>query len=297
MAEMEALSRQWTNGENIEQLGEMQQSLRQLKEAQWWIEDVAETPGNEPGRVTLLQDVNPVADAIAAAITSMIEIEKLESSEGRRPLLAAMEDLRGFFTRSRTMLVTYVDNVAAADTGKFWEWLDVVEQRAAFLEQEMRRLTEEQRDLLVLILTELHAYKVGGEEVIRNCASEDHNVAQYRLTSEAVPEARRAIELLGAMTRSQGELMQSDARAVSLITNLAIASSVLLILLMSLLAWAISVRNAWRLTQPIAELSQATQKLAAGELDEDIPAATLTPCFEGIYRIGDSSNFLFPCNQ
>lgn len=46
------------------QLSAIEGTLKELKETQWWIEEVAQTPGNEPARFLFEQDVRPVADVI-----------------------------------------------------------------------------------------------------------------------------------------------------------------------------------------------------------------------------------------
>lgn len=271
VASLQLLSPQWTNKENKTRLAQLRQKLKQLKEAQWWIEDVAQTPGNEPARVLLIHDIDPAADAVREAITAVIEMEKHLPSADRRELLATMADFRANFSQGHTLLVRFVERADKGDASAFHNTQNSAKRHLRFLIEESNLLLPAQRELMTLIRDEMRAYETSAEEVISTRSSDKWNVAQYRLATEAVPHARIATQLLDAMTENQGELMQADAQAVSNISNGAIASSLALMLFMSLLAWAVSLQGARRLTAPVAALSQATQRLASGDLSSDIP--------------------------
>jgi methyl-accepting chemotaxis protein len=68
--------------------------------------------------------------------------------------------------------------------------------------------------------------------------------------------------------------MAAEAKLVSKITNVALWLSLALIVAMGVIAGYMSKRSAARITHPIAELSHATQELAAGRLTEDIPVTS-----------------------
>ncbi|CAK9015242.1 Uncharacterized protein SCF082_LOCUS12669, partial [Durusdinium trenchii] len=83
LAKLKDLSEEWSNPENVARLAEVQRLLRELKQAQWWVEEVAQTPGNEPARVLVSVYVDPPAENIAELIDSVIELEKQQPGEAR----------------------------------------------------------------------------------------------------------------------------------------------------------------------------------------------------------------------
>jgi len=52
---LEALSNQPGESEHAQQVQHAKELLQDLKEAQWWIEDVARTPGNTPANVLVIK--------------------------------------------------------------------------------------------------------------------------------------------------------------------------------------------------------------------------------------------------
>ena len=54
---LETLSHNWTNPQDRAHVAIAAHLLRQLEISQWWVEDVAHTPGNEPARVMLMHQI------------------------------------------------------------------------------------------------------------------------------------------------------------------------------------------------------------------------------------------------
>ncbi len=73
---LEVLSRAAADPEHARQVQRLREILRDLKETQWWIEDVAQTPGNLPAHVILIRDLEPIGRTIESAITALFESEK-----------------------------------------------------------------------------------------------------------------------------------------------------------------------------------------------------------------------------
>ena len=48
------------NQQDKQGMNELRSTLDDLDETQWWIEAVAQTPGNQPSRALLLRDIEPV---------------------------------------------------------------------------------------------------------------------------------------------------------------------------------------------------------------------------------------------
>lgn len=291
LKELELLSRQWSIPENINRLGEVRRLLRDLKQAQWWIEEVAQTPGNEPARVLVSDYVDPPAENIAELIDTLIELEKERpGSADRWSLFGAMADFRASFTASRGALDRCVTLGEEADKASFRMRIDTAEFHLGQIAGKADLLTGEQQTLLDVIRDEFKAYQTLAPQAAAVRETEEWNVALHRLQTDAVPTARRATELLSQMASSQAALMQHDAALVARIGTGAIALSILLIAIMAAVALLLSRHNADRIARPVAALSAATSELAAGHLRADLPVKSndelgqLTASFNAMRR-------------
>ena len=268
--DLQRLSVNGTSSKNRQQLAEVQQQLTELKEAQWWIQDVAGTPGNEPARIHLQQSVQPVTDTLLAAVSAAIDMEKTANDGEKSPLLLNMADLRFALSDSQTLLNTFADKAITADKLTFQSQLAKADASLTVIVNAIDTLTPEQRALFRLMQNELVAYRTLADQVIAARESDRWNVAFYRLENEAVPIARDVTELLTTMTERQNKLMQDDATQVSSISRIATIVSLLLIAGMTIAAILFSLRGARRLSEPILALSSATTELEAGALRDDI---------------------------
>ncbi|MDH3582604.1 MAG: hypothetical protein OER86_00120, partial [Phycisphaerae bacterium] len=95
MAELRRLGRQLADVATPRQLSALTTALEDLREWQWWIEEVAHTPGNEPARNLYEQDMRPIIERSEMGITALIDREKRTVGEGvRKDLMGAMADFR-----------------------------------------------------------------------------------------------------------------------------------------------------------------------------------------------------------
>ncbi|MFT5469437.1 MAG: methyl-accepting chemotaxis protein [Verrucomicrobiales bacterium] len=275
IARLEELSPDWTNPDNVQRLAEARAHLRRLKQAQWWIEDVARTPGNQPARVQMSQDAGPIAEEISSAIDAMIAMERnrpagsgSESGSARR--LAALADFRAAFAQLHALLSRFADTGLESDYEAFVIELTYVPK----LLGRARQLDPEQAALAKLISEQLLAFETVSRDVAAARRSPSWNVALYRMRTEAIPAADEATRVLSEMSDDQRALMAADARQVTAISNAALAGAVSLILLMLFVTRLVSRRSAARLSAPIAALSRATEEFASGVLDHDLPVTS-----------------------
>ncbi|KAA5543144.1 response regulator [Roseiconus nitratireducens] len=271
---MEALSTQWPNDENRRRLEELKVVLRKLKETQWWTEEVAQTPGNEQARVLLLQDVDPIAESIQAAIREIIAIAKDRTDDQSPGVLSSITDFRYEMTRSHNFLTRFVDDGFREDALRFASATEAAQRHFETMNRQTDRLAAEQQEILDIVSQELKAYESLSQNVVAARESDRWNVAQNRLAGEAAPLAKRASSILNDMTVEQNERMLADSQTVNRMSHLAIGTSAALMLLMPLSAWVISSRRADKLAKPIAALSQATKQLSTGSLQSDIPVTS-----------------------
>jgi PAS domain S-box-containing protein len=272
--ELEKISSQSEGSDDMARLDQLRRLLEDLREEQWWIEDVAQMPGNQPARRMLVEDIQPIAGVIFGAVTSMIELEKASPSRQQDNVLGLLADFRGFFTRADTALSAFVhapDDVLEND---FRSDLGVATQRVSALQTRAAALSPEQRELFNSIQAEIAVYELLATEVIAIRESKKSNVAHHLMATAAVPLARQVSELLRSFSAEQTRRMHADARRASTVANAALGLLIALIAVMVVAAWFVSKRAAERIALPIAALSVATRKLAEGRLTQDIPVTT-----------------------
>ncbi|MCG8406925.1 MAG: PAS domain S-box protein [Phycisphaerales bacterium] len=293
LGRLRELSEDWTEPKNTVRFASVTQILDELNRAQQRIEDVAQTPGNEPARSLFWEKVHPIDDEIFLTISNLIELEKGLPSTDRKLLLAAMADFRGMFTRAAHDLYNFVNHARDADEQEFRMHLEIAGQRLKSLEASRDLLTSEQRSLLARIKDKLSAYEPLASEVTAIRKSENWNIANHLLATEAAPRAAKSSKLLKAMSTSQRELMANEAAVVTKISNVAVFISLALILGGLFAAVFVSRRNANRITHPISVLVRATEELADGRLNDDIPVI----CNDELGRLTESFNAMRKSRQ
>lgn len=265
LKQLNILSAHWSDEANAPRLLELQGLLTQLQEIQWWIEDVAQTPGNEPARVLLAREVNPIAEELARLMSALIGLESERPGADRRAILTGMVNARRAFTQSRYALSDFVDDGSPSEARRYAKSVATLLQSLHSLAEVRSRLTIPQRELLIHLNSEAQAYSLAGEAAITARRSAQWNVAQHRLATEAGPLAERANALLEDMTQSQTALMTADAESAALKSSSAVILGIVSMVFLGAAAIILSLRSANRIARPIASLAQATQDLASGD--------------------------------
>ncbi len=268
MLSLKSLSSEWDEKDR-KLLTEAVETLMELKEWQWWIEDVANTPGNEPSRVLLMEELQPLAREIRQTVSGLIDEEK--TLGGSSALLVVLADFRGVFLASETELTNYVADAGAEYKMGFEVSVGLAGDRLDQVDSFRKMLTRSQFDRLTWLRNEFDVYCRMAQQIIEMRESSRWNISQYLMTNKAVPLARKSIDMLSAMTSDQDRLMQEDARWANSVSNLALVLLFSVIALMIITSWVLSRRSSERITRPIETLSTATLDFASGQLIKDIP--------------------------
>ena len=272
MVQLEQLSTGWSDPADLQRLARLQDAVRRLKEAQWWVEDVAQTPGNEPARVMLNADLRTSQRSLASAVAALVRIEQeLWEAEPQRPLLRAVSALQVDLLRCHQAVSNYIDQRDPSDSALFEAASSATHDGVKALADQRDLWNGQQRELLAIVQKELPAYDTLAREAIQRRNADDWNVASYRLANDAIPNAELATELLTTMVNSQERRMQRDNDLLSVMSASAVAILIGMIAILAVAAWLLSASRARQLAEPIAALAGATRQLAAGTLQHDIP--------------------------
>jgi signal transduction histidine kinase len=270
--ELQALSKFWPDWQDVSRLKEVARLLDDLEESQWWIEEVSQTPGNEPARLFLNRDIEPIARSVVSAISAMIDEEnQLVGMPQRKQLLATMADFQVAFASSWGALRDFVGTGTGESEAAFQDGLRLATEKFQGLQSQAYLLAEEPTDLLDWLEDEFPAYGPLCEKAIALRKTDEWDIAQHWLGAETAPLARQITSILGDMATKQNTRASEEAAVVIRVSNAAMGLSLLLIAAMAAAAPALSVRRAARIADPIRRLAHATEALTARRLNEDIP--------------------------
>lgn len=270
MEELRDLSQHWPDADRAT-LREIGSLLQRLKKTQWWIEDVAQTPGNDPARAEFELMLKPVSIELER---SVLELVRFETDLRAAPHVHRVaNDLRFHFMVCQSLLWQVIDLQQESSAEEFQQGLQVVKQCVDTLSREPS-LSECHADLLGHVQDELPAYEQLANALFTARENDCSNVALCMLRDEAVPKARRATELLTTLSRQQAALMKEDGGWAMSYGDRAIGFALLLVLGMVTSAMYVSRQGANALVEPIVTLSAGTQQLARGFLDKDLPVTS-----------------------
>ncbi len=253
-------------------VAQLRQHLTELRESQWWVQDVAQTPGNEPAAVTYTFEVEPIGDTLDKIITAML-YETLKGDLVDKEWVIRLVEIQRLFSASRLLLEEIIGEVTLyhEHENDFHRNIRLVQTSMGELTSQPLFKAPELHRLSFLFQREFLAFERLADKAIRQRKSDKWNVAQYRMATETVSAAKQVVEILSKLTTNAEIKMHRHLLVTARATTIAVVFMVILIGIMILLATIISRRQSRALTRPIAALSMATQQLADGRLDHDIP--------------------------
>ena len=255
-----------------EEMSELSLLLHELEESQWWVEDIAQTPGNRPFEVALGFHIVPIGDSIFDAVTAMIDEEKhLGASPERKRTLAVLADFRGSFMMCRASLTEFGATGSLARKRQFEETLSLAWDRLDQLVSLRRHLNSPQRDALDVVALELRPFETYSRSSVEQKLLGEANIAHGWMTRETIPLSSRVAVTLDNIAAREAARITADAGAAARLGNFAFVVFMLLTGAMVAVAWKVSVINATRISKPLLTLAAATAKLAQGNLKDDVP--------------------------
>ena len=247
--------------------------LDDLRESQWWVADVAQTPGNEPARVEYEAHVLPVRQLMESSLLELGEIAArskgtADNGVGYLSLLAM------HLAAADAALLETLEYGRITSVRNFELSLVAAGQSLRELRARQLSLVPHQVEHVQALEDEFGWYSRQARAAIELRLADDWNVARNLMERETVPLTVELTARLDALADQQGALMQRDSEFVSLAGNVTVGLSVILIALMAITAYMLTSRRAEQITQPVQRLSQAAVALAKGQLDENVPVTT-----------------------
>ena len=287
-AELDKLSKRWTNSKNVENLQVFKGVLNEFRAAQAKVEGIAKTIDEQPATKILVQDAAPLATILVSEITKIITLERdLPATPERKSLLGMMADTRGTTARGlasiRAFLLTGDQKFKTAFDG-MWKKNEV---RFAQLKQKQSLLSPAQLVAFKKFDAARTKFLPLPAMMFAIRGSKKWNMANHTLVTEAAPRAAKLMNMLtgikdakgvrqGGMARNQAALLQKDAdlntaqvHSLQTIEWILLAVGLGAAVIIALL----SIRS---IVGPVTEMTSAMGGLAQGNLETDIPALDKT---------------------
>ncbi|MBT5938622.1 MAG: HAMP domain-containing protein [Rhodospirillaceae bacterium] len=282
-AELDKLSKRWTNSKNVENLQVFKGVLNEFRAAQAKVEGIAKTIDEQPATKILVQDAAPLATILVSEITKIITLERdLPATPERKSLLGMMADTRGTTARGlasiRAFLLTGDQKFKTAFDG-MWKKNEV---RFAQLKQKQSLLSPAQLVAFKKFDAARTKFLPLPAMMFAIRGSKKWNMANFTLVTEAAPRAGKLLTILlgpvgkngkraGGMVDNQKRLLNVDAGVNSAaISNLKTMQWILLAIGM-LIAVVTVFFTSRSIVNPIQDMTSTMGELAEGNNDVEIP--------------------------
>ncbi len=278
--DMNRLSVNWTNPDNVRVWEEMKVVIEEFRGAQERVENIANTPAQYPATVILLEQ----AAVIIGEITGLINEElTLPATPARKELLGMMADFRGSMALSLANIRAYRlsgDTKFADECTRFW---GTNEKRFASLGSARDLMSSSQRQAFDRLATAHAEFAPLPQQMFDLRASKKSNMANYLLVAEAAPRAGKILNTLagpkdeegarsGGVVDNQAILLNDDAANSSSSLNSLRNAALFLLAIGLVAAVAITFFTARAIVVPMVSMTAAMRKLAGGDNTIEVPA-------------------------
>lgn len=266
LQELEEPESYWADSENFQDL---KRELAHLEEMQWYIQDVAQAPGNYPARVLLDRDLTPLMDDISSGVMSLQGLAQGQVQPYQAPLTEFLSELRG----SQVCLAQFINTGRPKDEQGHRIHLQQADRLLTSVQRSTNALLTDQQDVLAWVNQRFQGYRVVAEQAIHTRKEPNWNMAQHLLSTWALPHVGRIEDQLTILIAKGHRMMEEDAsqvRAISFITDW---MGIALFLGMVGMALWISKSRATLIARPVENLTLAAKKMATGKRDQNIPLA------------------------
>lgn len=287
-SEMDVLSQNWTDPNNIKVWDEFKVILSEFKLAQKKTEDIAKGTEEQPATKILVRDAAPLANILVSEITNMIDIElTLPGSIERKQLLGMMADTRGTTARGLANIRAFL---LTGDL-KFKDLFDAMWKKNGIrfgqLKANYGLLNTGQKVSFDKFEKARADFGPLPDNMFAIRSSDKWNMANYTLVTEAAPRAAELLTILlgekgpdgtrvGGMSANQQQLLINDAHMLTDdLETLNLIQWVLLAIGLSL-GLVISLFTARSIVKPVGEMTSAMGELANENMSVDIPALEST---------------------
>ncbi len=268
---LERFAKNWTVARNIDRLNEMKTIIRQFKQAQQQIEDIAHTDKNIPSFDILLTKAAPTAARTLTALTAIIESEMANPSDiEHKRFLKTLADSRAAFAMGLANIRAYLLSGDPIFKNKYLELKGRSDSLMLDLESSIDLMSVEQRELWDSFKQARSEFTPYVMQMFASRSSAEWNQANHWLGTLAAPRARKIKIILEEMRISQANLFKADQQSLTEASDtlnfVLLLSGMLTIIFGGVIAVAISQSVTRPLGGEPAEMVDIANSIAEGDL-------------------------------
>lgn len=289
--ELKTLAGSWEDDELGKTFERIEGSLEDLFEIQWWIVEIAQTPGNQPALHLTERDLNPLAQGIVEELQRFVELEKSISNSMKRQTLISVLELKELFSRIHAAQnQLHMSDSSARNLRKL---LTLLHKKTALFKQSHQKLSTMEKNRFNTIVRQLEAYRFYSIEILQIRQQPQANLARHILSTEAIPIARRLEKDLIFIHQFHKSAAQEQATQLKSYSNIFAIALLVIAMALGILAQRFASRSVEQITTPIYALVRATQDLKAGTFDLDqLPQDTQNEIGELIHSFSEMATTL-----
>lgn len=289
-ANMNKLSKSWTNPKNVEAWSGFKATLEEFRQAQAKVEAIARSKDEQPATKMLTEEAAPRANVMSKKITEMIDLELANSSEtggDRVQFLGIMADVRGTLGLGLASIRAYLLTGEKKFVENFKKLWNKNERRFKDLEKASDLMSTQQKKAFKTFAEQRAKFIALPPKMFVIRGSKKWNMANYTLVTEAAPRAGKLLTALlgpkqkdgsraGGMKNNQTNLLNKDADLVA--SDISQLSMILWVLLGIgvLSGGVIAFLTSRSIATPLVEMTASMRQLADGNLETDVPAQDRT---------------------
>jgi len=188
LARLQSLSASAKDHALQDRLVDLRSTMYDLEESLWWVEDIAQSAGNEPARTVLMLQVHPIGESMHNAITGLLEEEKRKRPDPGDPsLMGTLADLNNHFTMCRLTLSDFVAEGEPALEGRYLDRYDKLKKVMEEIPRKSALLTTSQNTLWQKLRMEAMAWEHYADETRTLRKTNQWNIARHLLLTDSRP--------------------------------------------------------------------------------------------------------------
>ena len=285
IAKMEQLSKNWTNSKNIENFQNLKKIVTEFKLAQDKVENIANTPAEQPATKILITNAAPLAAIMVSNITKIINIQLALASDingaEQVKMLGMMADVRGTLGLSLANIRAYLltgDDKFRKQFKLLWKKNNL---RFFDLSQNKNKLITSQKKSFGIINNNRDKFSKFVDQMFKIRGSEKWNMANYLLVNEAAPKAEKLINLLlgeknnneeriGGMYNNQQNLLNADSDMNSVAISRLETIEMIILATGLITAFVIALLIIKSIVGPINNMTKIMGQLANGDMNIEV---------------------------
>ena len=264
--EMQDLSRNWTDVDNLSRFNLIKTLLNQFEFLQFKTENVANTAYNTPASNILFTIAAPLAESMSTHIAKMIDLEHNQrATNKRKELLLAMSDIRGAHGHELANTRAYILSANDKYKSAFYRYRKENDRAFLRLLRIKNLLTSEQKSHLNEFSTLRNKFKNLSPRMFKIREQPDWNRANYLLRTQVAPLGNKITTFLSELIEKQNVTLVNAGSSITKHSQNHINELIFLSIIVTAIAVYIGSLISRRIANPLIRAVSVAKEVSAGK--------------------------------